>query len=57
MPKASVVTPFNFREGGKVGHIKKGEQELTPAAHAHATAHGFLAKAKPEASAPVSGEK
>lgn len=57
MPKANVATPFNFREGGKVGHFKKGEQELTPAAHAHATANGFLVKTKPEAAAPATGEK
>lgn len=47
MPKATVVTPFNFREGGKVTTIGKGEQDLTSAAHAHAEASGFLAKPKP----------
>jgi hypothetical protein len=46
MPKATVATPFNFREGGKVKNISKGEQELTAAAHAHAEANGFLAKPK-----------
>jgi hypothetical protein len=49
MPKATVATPFNFREGGKVKTIGKGEQELTAAAHAHAAANGFLAKPKPVA--------
>ena len=57
MPKANVATPFNFRQGGKVEHFKKGEQELTPAAHNHATANGFLVKAKPEATAPATAEK
>lgn len=57
MPKANVAIPFNFREGGKVEHFQKGEQELTSAAHTHATANGFLAKAKPEATAPVATEK
>lgn len=47
MPKATVVKPFNFREGGKVKTIGKGEQELTAAAHAHAEASGFLLKPKP----------
>lgn len=47
MPKATVATPFNFREGGKVINIGKGEQVLTASAHAHAQAHGFLAKPKP----------
>lgn len=57
MPKANVATPFNFREGGKVEHFKKGEQELTPAAYAHANANGFLVKAKPEAAAKAPGDK
>lgn len=57
MPKANVATPFNFRQGGKVEHFKKGEQELTPATHSHATANGFLVKAKPEATAPATAEK
>jgi hypothetical protein len=57
MPKATVATPFNFREGGKVEHFKKGEQELTPAAHAHAAANDFLVKAKPEATASAHGDK
>ena len=56
MPKATVQVPFNFREGGQVEHIPKGEQELTPAAHAHASANGFLAKPKADPKAPVVGE-
>lgn len=51
MPKANVTTPFNFRQGGKVEHYKKGEQELPAAAHSHAEANGFLAKAKKETTA------
>jgi hypothetical protein len=51
MPKANVETPFNFREGGRVQHFKKGEQELTPAALAHAYANRFLVEPKPEAAA------
>jgi hypothetical protein len=57
MPKTNIATPFNFREGGKVEYFKKGEQELTPAAHAHATANGFLVKTKPEATASAHGDK
>lgn len=57
MPKANVATPFNFREGGKVEHFKEGEQELTPAAYAHANANGFLVKAKSEAAAKAPGDK
>ncbi|MGE6790890.1 hypothetical protein ACQKFS_02555 [Pseudomonas guineae] len=56
MPKANVATPFNFREGGKVGHFKKGEQELTPAALTHAFANRFLVEPEPEA-APAPGKK
>jgi len=48
MPKVAVDKPFTFREGGKVKLYKKGEQELTAAALAHAQANGFVAKAKEE---------
>lgn len=56
MPKANIATPFNFREGGKISAYKKGEQDLTDAAHAHAVANGFLVKPKAESKEPV-GEK
>ncbi|WP_312247302.1 hypothetical protein [Stutzerimonas nitrititolerans] len=48
MPKANVKTAFTFREGGKVKLYKKGDQELTAAALAHAKAHGFVPVPKAE---------
>lgn len=56
MPKANVAAPFNFREGGKVSAYKKGEQDLTDAANAHAEANGFLVKPKAESKEPA-GDK
>ena len=50
------IREFNFREGGKISAYKKGEQDLTDAAHAHAVANGFLVKPKAESKEPV-GEK
>jgi hypothetical protein len=48
MPKATVTTPFNYREGGIVKNYGRGEQDLTESALAHAEANGLIAKPKAE---------
>lgn len=47
MLKATVTTPFTFREGGKVVLYEK-DAELSGAALAHAQANGFSTKPKEE---------
>ena len=46
MPKAIVSKPFNFREGGTIKTIPKGEQSLTPAAFAYAKSNDLLVQTK-----------
>lgn len=48
MPKVTVKTSFTFKEGGKAKLYKKGGNDLTAAALAHAHEHGFVEKPESE---------